>query len=231
MIEQVIDDVERSIDKLKHKFHGVCTARVINPLDPLFLGRVQVQLPSIDALDLQPWARVATPMAGIMHGHYMLPNLMDEVLVAFEHGDTGAPYVIGSLWTAMAPPPMPSPLPQIRAIRTLVGNQIVMTEVPPTVVIQNGPTPPVVLPAPPTPVGPYSTLMLTPVGINAMGAAAISLQVGTSSIIITPASITLQCGADVIALTPDGIKIASGGTLNIVAAGPCTVMAPLVSIN
>ena len=81
----------------------------------------------LDSLDLSPWARIALPMAGVLHGMYFIPNINDEVLVAFEHGDVNAPYIIGSLWNAMAPPPLQSPVPQIRAIRTLAGNQIVFT--------------------------------------------------------------------------------------------------------
>lgn len=231
MIEDVIDALETSIADVKKKFYGVCTARVINLADPLMLGRVQVQLPSIDALDLQPWARVAVPMAGIMHGYYFIPNMMDEVLVAFEHGDMSAPYIIGSLWTAMAPPPLPTPYAQIRAIRTLAGNQIVMTEAPPTVTIQNGPTAPAVMPAPPVPTGPYSSVVLSSAGVSAMGPALVSLQVATSSIVITPTTITLQCGSNIVALGPQGIEIGTTGTINIIAGGPCTVMAPMVSIN
>ena len=230
-MEDVINDIERSIADVNKKFYGVCTARVINPVDPLMLGRVQVQLPSIDALDLEPWARVAVPMAGILHGHYFIPNILDEVLVAFEHGDTTAPYIIGSLWTAMAPPPLPSPLPQIRAIRTLAGNQIVMTELPPTVTIQNGPTPPAVMPAPPVPTGPYSSVMLSSLGVNVMGPTLVSLQAGTSSILVSPTGIILQSGANVVTLGPSGIDIAAAGTINITAAGHCTILAPTVSIN
>jgi hypothetical protein len=170
-------------------------------------------------------------MAGIMHGHYFIPNMMDEVLVAFEHGDTTAPYILGSLWTAMAPPPLPSPLPQIRAIRTLAGNQIVMTELPPTVTIQNGPTAPEVMPSPPVPTGPYSSVMLSSTGVTAMGPAVISLQVATNSIIITPTTITLQCGSNVVALGPQGIDIAAAGVINITAAGHCSILSPTVTIN
>src|SRR5690606_29811971 len=119
--------------------------------DPMTLGRVQVQLPFIDSLDPSPWARIAMPMAGPLHGSYFIPDIGTEVLVAFEHGDIKAPYIIGCLWNATALPPLPSPLPQIRATRTLAGNQIVFTEVPPSVTIQTGPTPPGVIPAPPTP--------------------------------------------------------------------------------
>ncbi|GJG89720.1 hypothetical protein tb265_49010 [Gemmatimonadetes bacterium T265] len=231
MIEELLEGVEESIASIAKKYYGVATARVINPLDPLLLGRVQVQLPFVDALDLQPWARVASPMAGILHGHYFVPNIGDEVLVAFEHGDLKAPYIIGSLWTALAPPPLPSPVPQIRGIRTLVGNQLVFTEAPPTVTLQTGPTPPEAMPFPPSPVGPHHTVALSPAGIQAMSPTTITLAVGTSTLVITPGSITLECGGNVVALTPGGIEIAAAGPLTIAAAGPCSVTAPLITLN
>lgn len=231
MIEDVLDSLESTIEAAKKKLHGVATARVINLADPLMLGRVQVQLRDIDALDLQPWARVALPMAGILHGHYFLPNIGDEVLIVFEHGDTGAPYIIGSLWTAIAPPPLQSPLPQIRAIRTLAGNQVVFTEAPPSVTIQTGPTAPAAMPSPPSPAGPHHTVMLSPAGIQAMSPTTVVLQVGQSSVILTPTSITLQSSGNVVALTPGGITITAAGALNVTAAGPCSITAPLVRIN
>ena len=89
-------------EKDPKRFYGVSTATVIDPLDPLFLGRVQVQLPFVDFLDLSPWARIAVPMAGQFSGFYCLPKVGDEVLVAFEHGDINVPYVIGSLWNGFS---------------------------------------------------------------------------------------------------------------------------------
>jgi hypothetical protein len=145
-------------------------------------------------------------MAGLMHGHYFIPNVGDEVLVAFENGELTAPYIIGSLWTAMAPPPLPSPVPQIRVMRTLAGNQIVMSEVPPTVTIQAGPTPPAVIPAPPTPAGP-PTVILAPTGIQ------------------------ILFGLNVINMTPDGITITGTPNLNLVATASITLTAPNVTIN
>ena len=38
------------------------------------------------------------PMAGKERGAYFLPEVDDEVLVAFERGDMRFPYVVGSLW-------------------------------------------------------------------------------------------------------------------------------------
>lgn len=231
MIEELIDAVEQSIEDVKKKFYGVTTGRVINVLDPLTLGRVQVQLPFIDALDLAPWARIAVPFAGMMSGHYFIPNFGDQVLVAFEHGDVAAPYVIGSLWSAMATPPLPSPVPQIRAIRTLAGNQIVMTELPPSVTIQNAPTPPQALPAPPSPTGPHCTVMLSPAGVQVMSPTMVTVQVGVTTLIVTPESITMTASGNVVSLSPAGVTISSAGALNITATGPCTIAAPLVKIN
>jgi phage baseplate assembly protein gpV len=205
-MEETLTQLSDSVDQVKRKFYGVTVGRVINPLDPLTLGRVQLQLPMIDDVELSPWARVAVPMAGIMHGHYFIPNVGDEVLVAFENGELTAPYIIGSLWTATAPPPLPSPVPQIRTIRTLAGNQIVMSEAPPTVTIQSGPTPPAVIPAPPTPAGP-PTVILAPTGIQ------------------------ILFGLNVINMTPDGITITGTPSLNLVATGSITLTAPNVTIN
>jgi Type VI secretion system/phage-baseplate injector OB domain len=206
MMEETLTSVAERAAERRDRFYGVVSGRVINVVDPMFLGRVQVQLPFLDPLEISPWARVAVPMAGLMHGHYFIPNLFDEVLVAFEHGDVNAPYVIGSLWNATAPPPMPSPLPQIRALRTLAGNQLVFSELPPTVTLQAGPTPPAVIPAPPTPAGP-------------------------PTVILSPAGIQILFGLNIINMTPDGITITGTPNLNLVASAAITLTAPNVTIN
>jgi phage baseplate assembly protein gpV len=205
-MEETLTQLSESVEQVKRKFYGVTVGRVINPLDPLTLGRVQVQLPMIDDVELSPWARVAAPMAGITHGHYFIPNPGDEVLVAFENGELSAPYILGSLWNATAPPPLPSPVAQIRAIRTLAGNQIVFSEVPPTVTLQSGPTPPVTIPAPPTPAGP-------------------------PTVILSPAGIQILFGLNIINLTPDGITITGTPNLNLVATAAITMTAPTITLN
>lgn len=51
------------------------------------------------------WARIASPMAGSGRGMFILPEIGDEVLVAFEHGDIHRPYVLGQLWNGKDKPP------------------------------------------------------------------------------------------------------------------------------
>lgn len=82
---------------------GVVTARVTANEDPNGLGRVQVGLP--DPEGRSAWARVATPLAGNGLGVRFLPEVDDEVLVAFEGGDPRSPYVLGALWGGSSRPP------------------------------------------------------------------------------------------------------------------------------
>lgn len=47
------------------------------------------------------WARMTMPSAGGGRGIMFMPEIGDEVLVAFEHGDPERPYIIGALWNAV----------------------------------------------------------------------------------------------------------------------------------
>jgi uncharacterized protein involved in type VI secretion and phage assembly len=84
---------------------GVVIGVVTNNEDPDGKGRVKVKFPWLSDADESNWARVATPMAGEERGIFFLPEVDDEVLVAFEHGDVRWPYVIGSLWNGQQAPP------------------------------------------------------------------------------------------------------------------------------
>jgi uncharacterized protein involved in type VI secretion and phage assembly len=84
---------------------GVAVAIVRDNRDSSGLGRVKVSLPWHSRPDESVWARIATPMAGNGRGVYFLPEVDDEVIVAFERGDMRLPYVLGSLWNQANPPP------------------------------------------------------------------------------------------------------------------------------
>lgn len=91
--------------KTESKVYGVVIGIVTNNNDPENLGRVKVKFPWLSSDDESNWARVASPMAGKERGMTFLPEVDDEVLVAFEFGDINMPYVIGSLWNGVDKPP------------------------------------------------------------------------------------------------------------------------------
>ena len=86
------------------RFYGVTIGVVTNNSDQEGLGRVKVSFPWLSDEHESQWARVLTPMAGDNRGLYFLPEVGDEVLVAFEHGMIDFPYVLGALWNGKEPP-------------------------------------------------------------------------------------------------------------------------------
>jgi uncharacterized protein involved in type VI secretion and phage assembly len=87
------------------RFYGVVVGVVTNNQDPDNMHRVKVRFPWLSNDVESNWARVASPMAGHQRGVYYLPEVDDEVLVAFEHGRVDHPYVLGSLWNGRDDPP------------------------------------------------------------------------------------------------------------------------------
>lgn len=87
-------------------FYGVYPAIVSDLADPAGQGRVRVRLPWCpDDSGYEVWARLATMMAGNNRGSWFIPDIDDEVLVAFWGGDTRSPFIIGALWNGSDAPP------------------------------------------------------------------------------------------------------------------------------
>ena len=87
---------------------GVVVGIVTNVQDPDNYGRVKVKFPWMQngATEIESyWARIAMPSAGKERGFYFLPEVNDEVLIAFEHGDPSTPYIVGALWNGKDAPP------------------------------------------------------------------------------------------------------------------------------
>ncbi|MGE0546816.1 MAG: phage baseplate assembly protein V [Kofleriaceae bacterium] len=83
---------------------GVHLAIVVDnkPEAPGYL--VKLKFPWLAEQETTYWARIAVPMAGNERGSYVLPEIDDQVLVVFEHGDVDRPIVIGALWNKQQPP-------------------------------------------------------------------------------------------------------------------------------
>jgi uncharacterized protein involved in type VI secretion and phage assembly len=76
-------------------------AKVVSVKDPSSRNRIQVRLFNTDGVKDQDgpvWARVAVPFAGNKRGAFFIPDVGDEVVVAFPAGDPRFPIVIGSMW-------------------------------------------------------------------------------------------------------------------------------------
>jgi uncharacterized protein involved in type VI secretion and phage assembly len=84
--------------------HGVMQAIVTDIKDPENLGRVKIKLPMYSDTYQSGWARVVALGAGQNRGTYLLPEVGDEVLVAFENGETDQPYVLGGLYNGKDKP-------------------------------------------------------------------------------------------------------------------------------
>jgi uncharacterized protein involved in type VI secretion and phage assembly len=85
---------------------GLVVGIVTNNQDPEGLMRVRVRFPWLSDSDESAWARVISPMAGNGRGFMYLPEVDDEVVVGFEHGDIHRPYVLGAVWNGVDVPPL-----------------------------------------------------------------------------------------------------------------------------
>jgi len=83
---------------------GVVPALVTNAADPDGTGRVKLRFPWLAEAYESDWARTVQLGAGGNRGAVLLPEVNDEVLVAFEQGDLNRPYVIGGLYNGVDKP-------------------------------------------------------------------------------------------------------------------------------
>src|ERR1043166_5031871 len=119
------------------RIYGVAPAMVINNIDSIGEGRVQVILPWLPGY--MPWARVATLMGGMMRGTFFQPQIGDEVLVAFNQGDVREPYILGGLWSTIDRPPslLPTDAVNKRTIRTPLGQELEFDDLLQSVTLKN----------------------------------------------------------------------------------------------
>lgn len=110
--------------------YGVAIGIVTNNKDPDGMGRVKLRFPWRSSNDESHWARVTSLMAGNEMGAFFLPEVGDEVLVAFEHGDVEYPIVLGSLWNGEDKPPEKNSdgKNNIRKIKSRSGHELILND-------------------------------------------------------------------------------------------------------
>ena len=198
------------------KIYGVTVCQVINNIDCTGGARVQLMLPWLPGY--QPWARMSNMMGGMDRGSFFIPQIGDEVLVAFNQGDVREPYIVGTLWNAKDRPPADAPTDAVtkRRIRTPTGHELVFDE----------------------------ALQLVKLSSNAM--TMVTLDLAKAEISTPTATITLGVGGD-IAITAKTrlvldapeieirartkLSLSSNGAMALKAAGQCEVKGATVAIN
>jgi phage baseplate assembly protein V len=197
------------------RFFGVTIGVVTNNKDPDGLGRVKTSLPWMADQVETDWARVVTPMAGPGRGIYFLPEVNDEVLVAFEHGNPDTPYVLGGLWNGKDKPPESNSdgKNNLRAIRSRSGNVIRLTDTDGDAKIEI---------------------------IDSSGKNSIVIRAKDNSITITAAGdVTVQSNNGKLKLSGNGVEITSTSTVKIEASqnadlkasGQLNIKGSVVNIN
>lgn len=108
----------------EQKIYGVTVCQVLNNIDCNGKARVQLKLPWLPGFE--PWARISNQMASGGAGCYFVPQIGDEVLVSFNHGDVREPYIVGSLYNSQDSPPAKAPIDAVnkRKIRTPQGHEL-----------------------------------------------------------------------------------------------------------
>lgn len=93
--------------------------------DPEVLGRVQVELLWQAGMGVTtPWIRVASPYTGKDKGFYIIPEIGDQVLVAFENNHPDHPYVLTGMYHGKTPPEWFDPDNHIKGFKSRGKNEI-----------------------------------------------------------------------------------------------------------
>jgi uncharacterized protein involved in type VI secretion and phage assembly len=194
---------------------------VKNNLDLISEGRVQVSITSRPAL--QPWARLPAIGGGSGRGFLWVPQIDDEVLVAFAQNDERNAYVLGGLWSTHDHPPLTVPTDFLikRVLKTGmaggVGHELEFDDALQSITITSSTK---------------QKVIIDPLKIeltNTAGTLTIKMD-NSSQTISIQAAVKLELKAAQISI--EGVQVdVKGTTINVQAGGPCSIQGLPVQIN
>jgi uncharacterized protein involved in type VI secretion and phage assembly len=116
------------------QFFGKYRGVVLNNVDPMQQGRLQVQVPDVTGLTPASWAAPCVPVAGLQTGMVALPIPGSGVWVEFEQGDPDHPIWTGCFWGSAAEMPAlamatPPAIPAI-TLQTPLQNGVTVSDLP-----------------------------------------------------------------------------------------------------
>ena len=118
------------------EYFGKHRGMVINNIDPMQRGRLQVQVPDVLGVGASSWAMPCMPLTGPQMGTYFVPMIGAGVWVEFEGGDPDYPIWTGGFWGSAAEVPTLAlaglPTSPNIVLQTSGQNSIVISDVPGT---------------------------------------------------------------------------------------------------
>jgi uncharacterized protein involved in type VI secretion and phage assembly len=207
-------------DAAPERFPGVVTALVTNTDDPNNWGRVKVKYPWMSDDAESNWARLAGPGAGPEAGLSFIPEVGDEVIVAFAHGDFSQPVILGGLWNGQADLPPKTggaasgEKPLVRSWQSINGHWIAMHD--------------------------DSTNMIE---VETAGGHKVNLDDANSKISIissggleitmddSGSKITIESGNEIEVKSTGNLTLDAGGNLELKASGQVNVSGAMINLN
>jgi phage baseplate assembly protein gpV len=199
---------------------------VTNNFDLLAEGRVQVRVPAHPAFD--PWARLAAAGAGPDRGFLWVPELDDEVLVAFNQNDERDAYILGGLWSTLRRTPVTLPTDflvkrvirtgkSVKAVASPVAHEIELNDLDQSITITSSTMQKV-------------TIDPTKIKLETTGGTVSVVLDLTSQTVSILAPNKIEFTSKEITLTGATINL-QGGRINLQAAADCTIQGLAVKIN
>jgi hypothetical protein len=230
--------------EVDERLTGVYPAIVTDCEDPEMLGRVLLSFPWLSPDYVSSWARVIQAGAGEVTGTQILPDPLDEVLVAFGGGQLNLPYVLGGLYSQERRPAIPfaevvQGTPVIRSFTSRQGHQLIFNDSLEeelsglTINTTRGETCSIFM----NPVLGITIQTTEGQPIVIKSAENITLQ-SEGEVAVNSASVTIMGESDVsiaaggaLAISAAGELNLSGASVNIEAEGELTVAGPIVNVS
>jgi uncharacterized protein involved in type VI secretion and phage assembly len=172
------------------RHYGLYRATVVNNIDPLQRGRIQVIASDATGIIPTTWCEPCMPMTGIQQGIYTVPIIGAGVWIQFENGDPDQPVWMGGWWGSAAEVPalalLGNPAMPNIVLQTTLQNAIVISDVP-------GPTGGILIKS-----LTGATIMVNDVGITIQNGKGASITLAGPAINIIGTPVTVNAGALVV---------------------------------
>jgi uncharacterized protein involved in type VI secretion and phage assembly len=116
------------------RFYGKYRGMVLNNIDPMQMGRLQVQVPDVAGVLPTSWAMPCFPCTGQQMGVWAIPQIGAGVWVEFEHGDPDYPIWSGCWYGSAAEVPAlalaGNPASPSIVLQTAMQNTLVVSDLP-----------------------------------------------------------------------------------------------------